>query len=685
MELLYYNELNYKSVEKQFKKVTQSLSNLDFRSADVKKIKNSPYYRAKLDDTNRLLFRFVEYHGNSYLLLLEVILNHAYEKSKFLRGVPVDESKLQPVSNEKEISDKQSLVYHNPKQSQLHLLDKFLSFDEAQLEIYRLPLPLIIIGSAGSGKTALSLEKLKTLQGNIAYISLSPYLVENAQNIYYQHHYDNPYQEIDFLSFAEYIESLKKPAGKELVFKPFEAWYLRHFPHSKIKEPYRLFEEIKGVLTGSIVHSEFLSEEETKLGVKQSSFERTTTEVYHIFERYLDFLKKENYYDINMLAYRYLPLVQKIYDYVVVDEVQDMTNIQLKLVLSSLKFNGNFLLSGDANQIVHPNFFSWSKIKTLFYEEKKAERNIYRILATNYRNSQWVTDLSNKLLLIKNARFGSVDKESTYLVNTQSPVKGEVHLLADAEKIKKELNTKTQHSTKFAILVMNNQDKPEAKKFFKTPLVFSIQEAKGLEYENIILYNFISEYQNEFNEITRGVDKSALEDELRFMRASNKEDKDLEVYKFFINSLYVAFTRAVKNLFLIEKSNHHRLFDLLQLVADKEEIKLEAQRSGSEDWLAEAHRLELQGKYEQAREIRDRILGVEHISAENFEILKQIALDPAKTEQEVKRERKQLFAYCEAHHYIDVIEKLADLKFMRAMVYMSAINKERKEFSKNCS
>ncbi len=167
MELLYYNELNYKSVEKQFKKVTQSLSNLDFRSADVKKIKNSPYYRAKLDDTNRLLFRFVEYHGNSYLLLLEVILNHAYEKSKFLRGVPVDESKLQPVSNEKEISDKQSLVYHNPKQSQLHLLDKFLSFDEAQLEIYRLPLPLIIIGSAGSGKTALSLEKLKTLQGNM--------------------------------------------------------------------------------------------------------------------------------------------------------------------------------------------------------------------------------------------------------------------------------------------------------------------------------------------------------------------------------------------------------------------------------------------------------------------------------------------------------------------------------------
>ena len=29
-----------------------------------------------------------------------------------------------------------------------------------------------------------------------------------------------------------------------------------------------------------------------------------------------------------------------------------------------------FLLCGDANQIVHPNFFSWSKVKSLFYAQE---------------------------------------------------------------------------------------------------------------------------------------------------------------------------------------------------------------------------------------------------------------------------------------------------------------------------
>lgn len=686
MELLYYNELDFKPVEKQFKKVEKALVELDFKSADVKKIQNTPYYRAKLDDTNRLLFKFAEYDNKTYLLLLEVILNHAYDKSKFLRGTNVDENKFLPVTSEKEIEDKQPLVYCNSKQNRLHLLDKFISFDEAQSAIYHLPLPLIIIGSAGSGKTALSLEKLKTLSGNIAYVSLSPYLIENAQNIYFKYHYDNPHQEIDFLSFREYIESLGKPEGKELTFKPFEQWYFRHFPNTKIKEPYRLFEEMKGVLTGSVVHDAYLGKEEyLSLGIKQSIFAREQREeVYHIFEKYLSFLQQDGYYDTNILSYQYLPKVKQLYDYVVIDEVQDMTNIQLKLVLSSLKIPGNFLLSGDANQIVHPNFFSWSKIKSLFYKDKQADYNIYRILTTNYRNSQWVTDLSNKLLLIKNARFGSVDKESTYLVDTKSPVKGEVNLLADKDKPKKELNDKTQQSTRFAVLVMNNQDKQEAKKFFKTPLIFSIQEAKGLEYENIILYNFVSAYQKEFTEITRGVDESVFEKELRYMRASNKEDKDLEVYKFFINSLYVAFTRAVKNLYLIEKEHSHRLFSLLKLRTGSEQIQIETQKSNTEDWLAEARRLELQGKHEQAQEIRDRLLGIQHISLEDLETLKLVALDPSKTEQEVKRERKQLFAYSEAHHYIEVIEKLAALNFKRAMVYMSAVNKDRKEFAKSC-
>lgn len=174
-----------------------------------------------------------------------------------MRGAEVKESNFTPVPTIEKVAetDKKTLVYINPNRTEFHLLDKFISLDEEQTDIYGLPAPLIIIGSAGSGKTALTLEKMKHFSGKVAYVSLSPYLVENAQTIYYANNYDNPKQEIDFLSFKEYIEMIHLPKGKEITFKDFERWYSRYRNATKIKEDYKLFEEFKGVLTGSVTEN----------------------------------------------------------------------------------------------------------------------------------------------------------------------------------------------------------------------------------------------------------------------------------------------------------------------------------------------------------------------------------------------------------------------------------------------
>jgi len=109
------------------------------------------------------------------------------------------------------------------------------------------------------------------------------------------------------------------------------------------------------------------------------------------------------------------------------------------------------------------------------------------------------------------------------------------------------LNRLTQENTNYAVIVTENIYKDEARRFFKTPLVFSIHEAKGLEYENVILVNFVSRHETEFLEIIRGVSQDDLvKDEFQYNRSANKEDKEAEIYKFYINSLYVAITRAVK-------------------------------------------------------------------------------------------------------------------------------------------
>ncbi len=112
---------------------------------------------------------------------------------------------------------------------------------------------------------------------------------------------------------------------------------------------------------------------------------------------------------------------------------------------------------------------------------------------------------------IKGARFGSIDKESNYLVESNAHNTGEVILLQDEEGMKAELDHKTRHSTRFAVIVMHPDDKALASACFSTPLVFSVQEAKGLEYENIVLYNFTSKEEQRFREITRGVEHADLQ------------------------------------------------------------------------------------------------------------------------------------------------------------------------------
>ena len=683
LKLLYYNAFDSKGLSKQIKKVETALKKGDFHSADVKKMVGTDgFYRAKLDKASRLLFKFAKHDGETYILLLEVIKDHEYDKARFLRGADINPSNFIPVPVQDDAEEGEDLVYINPKRNTFHILDKILSFDEDQHEIYGLPAPLIIIGSAGSGKTALTLEKMKHFNGQVAYLSLSPYLVENAQRIYYANDFNNPKQEIEFLSFEEYLQGIEIPGGKEITFRAFEGFYSRFRQTFKFKEPYKLYEEFKGVLTGSVIDKPYLSKTDyIDLGVKQSIFLKNEREkVYDLFERYLAFLKEANFYDPNIIAYQYLERVQPRFDFLVIDEVQDITNIQLILILKSLIDPTHFLLSGDSNQIVHPNFFSWSKIKTLFFE-KDLKGSVIRILKTNYRNSQKVTKLSNDLLKIKHARFGSIDKESTYLINTVSATEGEISFYKDNEQIKKKLNKQTRNSTKFAILVMDKKDKQAVRSFFDTPLVFTIQEAKGLEYENIILVNFISSYEKEFREITKGVTQEDVQSEtLQYARAKNKENKELEAYKFYINSLYVAFTRAVKNLYIIEKQIKFDILALLGIVKEQQKITIQQSDSSEEEWLEEARRLEKQGKHEQAQEIRDRLRGVEYISQEQANILIEQIFSSESPEYDTCQ---KLFNFAKNRQQIHLIERLfKEVQFGPAKHYMEEYAKAQKDLAK---
>jgi hypothetical protein len=90
-------------------------------------------------------------------------------------------------------------------------------------------------------------------------------------------------------------------------------------------------------------------------------------------------------------------------------------------------------------------------------------------------------------------------------------------------------------------------------------------------------------------------------------RAKKKTDKSLETYKFYVNSLYVAITRSVKNVYIIEDNPQHRFLKLLDINEIKN-VVLQNEESSADDWQKEASKLAMQGKDEQAQAIEDRIL-----------------------------------------------------------------------------
>jgi hypothetical protein len=552
-----------------------------------------------------------------------VIENHAYERSRFLRGAVVDEACIErePPTDAKAPAlgaDATPLRWLGPGRTQFELLDKPIVFDDAQDEAYRHPAPLVVIGSAGSGKTAVTLARLREAEGRVLYVTLSAYLAQSARALHSALGFENSKQEVDFLSYRELLETLHVPPGREVTLPMFAAWCERHRQTMRLLgelDAQALFEEFRGVIgaqpAGPLSLTDYLA-----LGTRQSLLNTAQRELAHaLFQRYRAWLAEAGLHDSNLVAHewrtRFAEKQPPVYDFVVFDEVQDLTPVQLSLVLALLKAPGQFILCGDSHQIVHPNFFSWAALKSLFWQGlagDAVQRQPLKLLQANFRNTRAVTALANRLLKIKQARFGSVDRESNFLVRSTSAVAGEVRLLDAKDRTLAQLDAATRQSARHAVIVLRDEDKPAARQAFHTPLVFSVHEAKGLEYPHVLLFRLVSSQRQAYAEVCEGVRDADLQgDELDYRRARDKADKSLELYKFQVNALYVAMTRAVETLTLVEQDTGHPLLDLLGLRLGEAHAQ-PVVKSTQDEWAQEARRLELQGKAEQAQAIRDAFL-----------------------------------------------------------------------------
>jgi len=386
MRIVTYCDLRPGRFAKPLERLRTALARGDFAAAGLKKLSPTPYWRAKLSDDARLLLQFAPYNGETVCLFLEVIPDHAYEKSRFLRGASVDYDKIEAGPNDvaprpESIARSGWEVKWLPSEAaEFELLDKPIVFDDAQQAVRRHAPPLVIVGSAGSGKTAVTLAKMREATGTVLYVTLSAYLAQTARGLYSAHGYENGAQDVEFMSFREFVDSIVVPEGVEVGFAEFRAWFERRRGGLKgdlrQADAHALFEEFRGVL-GAPADRALSASEYQALGVRQSLYAAGVARaaVYELFDKYREWLNEAKLFDLNLVSHAWRAKAESRYDFIVVDEVQDFTNAQLALIFVTLKAKDRFLLCGDTHQIVHPNFFSWASVRALFWRRAEEPRD----------------------------------------------------------------------------------------------------------------------------------------------------------------------------------------------------------------------------------------------------------------------------------------------------------------------
>ncbi|WP_395461027.1 ankyrin repeat domain-containing protein [Wolbachia endosymbiont (group B) of Ablattaria laevigata] len=628
-------------LRKKFNEIIKDLEeNNSTSQGNIKLIKgdgNIEYFRAKLSDSDRLLFTRRKHNDKDAFVILEVILNHDYHKSKFLTN-------REKIRNIKIIGEEVPDTLEIEDAPQVSYLGKFITFSAKQEDIVeRIELPLVINGAAGSGKTSVALESLKRIkekfeEGKVLYITQSENLIKQSKELFEYEYYDEIAGEfkigiperIEFLSLHEFLEKKaedikgKKPIDRNKFFSWFDEICKKDKFKEYKKDGDKIFEEFTAVIGGKGLLGENGKDLYEKLGKRESMFpENERSNIYDFFKEYRKFIEKDSeYYDPNLVTHQCI--TEGMYDAIVVDEVQDLTESTLDLVLKSLKDENksNFLLCGDVNQVIHPSFFSLSKLKSFLCQNRyimSQGSGVFYTLERNYRNSEQVIEFANRILHLKNYCFASEDKitvDNAFFMKSETKKKGNVGFITDDKK--EEIAKQVNESINCAVLVLNDESKKSARQLFDTPLVFNIHEAKGLEFENVILYKFTSckayneiwkiactdKSDGEIDNTINRIRDSYNEKEVNTSRNKDKKDKSLEKYKFYMNALYVGVTRAASNVYIIDdKSN------LLKIIEPGEEdnVNIEQEKSSPEEWRKKALELIEKGNIEQAERIATKL------------------------------------------------------------------------------
>lgn len=479
---------------------------------------------------------------------------------------------------------------------------------------------LLISGSAGTGKTTVGLYRLinwakrrlnNEKEGKALYIAYNSLLVKDVQEQFERllrlDEFEIDSQKIvdiiEFQTIEDLCETIIKDSRSDFLknreklnYNKFEKKYEKKTNHKKGDPAYFIWEEIRGVIKGSHLEttSPLLSVEEYEDKGKNRSHiisSEKRPKIHQLVAKwYQGLLKTNNYYDEIDLAREALKIIRdkkfKPYNLIVCDEVQDFTEIQLRLLIEISKKDSQFTFAGDLNQMISPSGFRWEDLKVnLRQQDFLCEDPDF--LSINFRNVQSLANLAHQLLKLRFRFLNEKDK----LDNIEPTSEGELAGLIK-HPFSEIANTLQDIQANEGIIVKNEADKEKLKKAFQSDLIFTVEEAKGLEFDTVFLIDFFVEKQELW--------KKKLHPKRRL-----KDNEISELAREF-NLLYVAITRARQQLYIWETSlsevwQEAELNDFVK-ESDLEKLNLNRKNSTSEDWKKQGIMYLNADKYDQAIE-----------------------------------------------------------------------------------
>ena len=193
-----------------------------------------------------------------------------------------------------------------------------------------------------------------------------------------------------------------------------------------------------------------------------------------------------------------------LYDSLYVDEVQDFTQCEILLLIQSCKttMHSIFLTGDTAQTVMRDVSFRFKDLKTSFFEEVMGKAPEIHDLTINYRSHSGILNLARHVLTLLEKHFpDSVDRVPSDNGMFPGPTPKFIKpcdlktlKLIIAANVRDTTTSDHSFGAHQAIIVRTDNDVDKVP-FDKDDIqILSIYEAKGLEYDDVLLYNFFSGY-----------------------------------------------------------------------------------------------------------------------------------------------------------------------------------------------